>query len=340
MNTATTLAPSTRRTKSSKSRSATASPPTAGQVVLQALRAKTKTLRKAERRVRDGDPQAVPQMRAATRQLRSTLRGFPRILDRQATRPVIPELAWVGRQLGEENDTQETIKELRRQHHVLPPEVIVGPVVNNVRTELDQHAAQASHTTLATLDSHRHAALRQTLDRLLADPPFTERAARPAAEELPKNIAKTLRKFDRQLLAAQALPPGPDRDVALHEARKADKQLRYVTEDAAPALGRRARRLGRQAKKLQALLGDYQDVVVTRSQLHALGAAAAANGHPISTYHLLDAVEQIRADRVLEKLPHRLNNLHEEAAWLPNATALAGDRNADQPPIQPLPAAD
>jgi CHAD domain-containing protein len=98
-----------------------------------------------------------------------------------------------------------------------------------------------------------------------------------------------------------------------------------VTEVAAPVLGKPARRLGRQAKKLQDLLGDYQDAVVTRPLLHELGAAAAANGHPISTYHLVDALEQVRIDRVLEKLPHRLSKLYTEAAWLPTAAALRHD---------------
>ena len=326
MTTATkTRGPSTRRTKSSKDRSATASPLTAGEVVLQALRATTKALRKAERKVRDGDPKGVTQMRVAIRQLRSTLRGFSRILDRQTTRPLLTELAWLGRQLGEENDTQSTIKELRRQHDLLPPELIVGPVVDNARNTLDQLLAHGTHTTLATLDSHRHTALREGLDRLLADPPFTQRATRPAGEELPKNIAKALRTLDRKLVAAQALPPGPERDQALHDARNADKRLRYVIEVAAPVLGDQARRLSRQARKLQDLLGEYQGAVVTRPLLHDLGAAAAANGHPISTYYLVDALEQVRTDRVLEKLPHRLSRLYDAAAWLPNAAALQYD---------------
>ena len=319
------LAPSTRRSKSSKDRSATASPLTADEVLLQALHATTKALRKAERKVRNGDPQAVTQTRVATRQLRSTLRGFSRLFDRQVTRPLLTELARLDHQLGEENDTQATIKELRRQHDLLPPELTVGPVVDDARNELDQLVAHGTHTTLAALDSHSYTALLQALDRLLDDPPFTERAERPAAEELPRNIAKVLRTLDRQLVAAQATPAGPERDQALHDARKADKQLRRVTEVTAPVLGKPARRLGRQAKKLQDLLGDYQDAVVTRPLLHDLGAAAAANGHRISTYYLVDALEQVRIDRVLKKLPHRLSKIYTEAAWLPTAAALRYD---------------
>jgi hypothetical protein len=98
-----------------------------------------------------------------------------------------------------------------------------------------------------------------------------------------------------------------------------------VIEVAAPVVGKPARRLGRQAKKLQDLLGDYQEAVVTRPYLQELGSAAAANGHPTSTYYLVDALEQVRTDRVLEKLPRRLSKLYDEAAWLPNTSALQYD---------------
>jgi CHAD domain-containing protein len=320
-----TRKPSTPRTKSSKNQTTTASPPTAGEVVLQALLAQTRALREAEWKVRDGDPKGITKMRVAIRQLRSTLRGFSRILDRQVTRPVCAELAWLGRELGEENDTQRTLIELKRQHDALPSELIVGPVVDDARTQLDQLAARSSQTTHATLDSDRYAALRQVLDWPPADPPFTERAARPAAEELPKSIAKALRSLDRHLVAAQALPAGTERDEALHDARKADKLLRYVIDVATPVVGKPARRLGRQAKKLQDLLGDYQDAVVTRPVLHQLGSAASAKGHPTSTYYLVDALEQVRTDRVLEKLPRRLNSLYDEAAWLPDVASLQYD---------------
>ncbi len=123
----------------------------------------------------------------------------------------------------------------------------------------------------------------------------------------------------------------------MHEARKADKQLRYVIEVAAPILGDKARQLGKQARKLQDLLGEYQDAVVTRPLLNELGAAAAAHGHPVSTYYLVDALERVRADRVLEKLPLRLSRLYAAAARLPNADALQYDPQAsvDWTGVQP-----
>ena len=154
-----------------------------------------------------------------------------------------------------------------------------------------------------------------------------ERAARPRAEELPKSVAKALRKLDRRLAAAQALPAGPERDEALHEARKADKLLRYVTEIATPVIGKPARWLGRQAKKLQDLLGDYQDAVVARPLLHKLGATAVANGQPVGTYLLVDALEQIRTERVLAVLPNRLS----KGAWPPSTATPTTSGGASGP---------
>jgi CHAD domain-containing protein len=323
----TTRESSTRRITSGKRKrtSATGSHSTAGEVVLRALQAEITALRKAERQVRDGAPQGVTRMRDTARQLRSTLRGFSRVLDRPSTQPVLAELAWLGRELGGQNDTERTIKELRRQHQVMPPEVIVGPVVEHARSELDQLAGDTGHITLAALDSERYAALRRALDQLVDEPPFTERAARPAAKELPKNIGKAMRIFDRKLVTALSLPAGHERDQALHEARKADKQLRYATEVAVPVLGKKALRQARQAKKLQDLLGEYQDAVVARSLVRALEDTAAASGQPLSTYHLVDALEQVRIDCVLEKLPLRLSKLYDAAAWLPKAGTLRYD---------------
>ncbi|QYN33783.1 CHAD domain-containing protein [Pseudonocardia sp. DSM 110487] len=287
-----------------------------GEVVLEALRTRTEQLWDAEHAVLDGLPDAVTDMRVITRQLRSTLSGFSRVLDPEATRSAVAELAWLGRQLGEENDTHAMIKELHRLLSALPRESSVCHVAADVERELGQRSVQGTHVTQAALASRRYAALREALNQLLADPPFTARAAKPAVKELPRSVAKAMHKLDRRMAVAEALPPGPDRDEALHEARKADKLLRYVTEIAAPVIGKPARQLSRQAKKLQDLLGDYQDAVVTLPVLHKLDAASAAGGHPVAIYSVLDTLEQARIDRVVNKLPRRLGSLHDKGVWL------------------------
>jgi CHAD domain-containing protein len=287
-------------------------------VVLDALRAQVEHLRAQEPGVRQAIPTAVTEMRVTTRQLRSTLRGFSRVLDPEATRPVAEELKWLGAQLGEENDTEAMIKEFDRLIAALPQDLIQGPVETELEHELGRLARQGKDTIEAALASDRYRNLQRMLDQLLADPPFTHRTGRPAYTELPKNLAKAVRRLDRRLAEAEAL----------HEARKADKQVRYMTEILTPINGKPALRLRRQAKKLQDLLGDYQDAVVTRPLLHKLSAAAHAKGQTAFTYELLDALEQDRTERVLRELPHRLARLHDDRtlSWLRQSRHAHQDR--------------
>ncbi|MEK8143221.1 CHAD domain-containing protein [Streptomyces sp. M10(2022)] len=77
-------------------------------------------------------------------------------------------------------------------------------------------------------------------------------------------------------------PPGQDRDLAMHEARKAAKRARYAGEAARPALGKPAKRFAERMKAVQQVLGDHQDSVVARDALRAIAVQAHAAGSPRS----------------------------------------------------------
>jgi CHAD domain-containing protein len=99
---------------------------------------------------------------------------------------------------------------------------------------------------------------------------------------------------------ARQAPPGPARDTALHQARKAAKRARYAGELAQPAVGRQARRFTRQVKAVQTLLGDHHDAVIARQQERGLGMEAHLSGENAFTYGLLferesEAAEELRA---------------------------------------------
>jgi CHAD domain-containing protein len=134
------------------------------------------------------------------------------------------------------------------------------------------------------------------------------------------SLAKALRALDRRLVEADDLAAGGAHDVALHEARKADKRVRYMCELVIPVVGEPARRLHHQAEKLQKLLGDHQDSVVARATLRRLAAEAHAKGHSAFTYGLLYALEHQRAEQVERELPGRLAQLRDPRtiSWLPH----------------------
>ena len=90
---------------------------------------------------------------------------------------------------------------------------------------------------------------------------------------------------------------GDARDAALHEVRKAAKRVRYTAEVGAGELGATSRSWSRAAKRVQTVLGELQDTVVTRELCRRLGIAAAAAGENAFTYGRLHGLEQARGRR-------------------------------------------
>ncbi|OLT09771.1 hypothetical protein BJF78_06065 [Pseudonocardia sp. CNS-139] len=140
--------------------------------------------------------------------------------------------------------------------------------------------------------------------RLLRDPPLTERAVRPAADELPVHVRRAARRLDRAVtVAVDPDAPAEERDTAVHTARKAGKRLRYATEVAIPALGKDATRFARSMKKFQDALGEHQDTVVARGALRELGATAPEEGGNGFSFGVLHERDAARAARIEAELP-------------------------------------
>jgi CHAD domain-containing protein len=100
-------------------------------------------------------------------------------------------------------------------------------------------------------------------------------------------VTEYYRRVAGHVHAAENRDPGPDRDTEWHEARKAAKRVRYAAEAAAPILGKPARRLIKQVKHIQELLGDHQDAVVARPVLRELAVTAQLDNENGFTYGLL-----------------------------------------------------
>ena len=160
----------------------------------------------------------------------------------------------------------------------LPDELVLGPVRAELTRGFARCATEARTQALAALDSDRYLAVLGAVDELLADPPFTRRAAREARVLLPREVGAAYRRMAAAMATAGAVLAESERDAALHEARKAAKRLRYATEAAAPVVGGPARRLQRRLEAVQDLLGAHQDTAVTRATLRELAVAATAEG--------------------------------------------------------------
>ncbi|MGW1406136.1 CYTH and CHAD domain-containing protein [Streptomyces sp. NPDC002403] len=276
---------------------------TAGDHVLGYIRHQAEAIVALDPAVRRDLPDSVHRMRVATRRLRSALRTYRKILDRGVTDPVGDELKWLAAELGIERDQEVLDARLRALLDGLPRTLVLGPVRGRLRTWSAARLGGSRRRTVAVLDGKRYLSLLESLDVLLAGPPLLPAASRAPGRALPRAVLKEYRRLAARVGHALELPPGHDRDVALHEARKAAKRARYAAEAARPALGRPAKRFAGRMKAVQSLLGDHQDSVVAREALRTLAVQAHAAGEPAFTWGLLYGREEAAAAAGERELP-------------------------------------
>ncbi|MFI9241774.1 CHAD domain-containing protein [Streptomyces sp. NPDC053086] len=286
-----------------------AKPVTAGDHVLAYVREQREAILGHDPGVRRDVPDAVHQMRVATRRMRSTFRTYRTVLDPAVTEPVSVELKWLAGELGADRDQEVLSERLLTALDDLPPAAVSGPVRRRLTTWASARHSSVHGHLVAILDSARYLALLDSLDALLADPPLRKKAARKPEKVLAKAARKDFAKVSRLVTEALDLPPGEECDVAVHQARKKAKRTRYAGEAAVPALGGPARSLAKSMKSLTSRLGEHQDSVMARRTLRELAAVAHAAGESTFTYGLLYGREEARAADVESDLPGLWNEI-------------------------------
>lgn len=293
------------------------SPGDAGTLVRGYLAAQVAELTAHEPGVRARDPEAVHDMRVATRRLRSALSTFRPVLQRERTDPLRAALRRWGQVLGEVRDADVSHAALAALLDEEPAGLVLGPVRDRLGTDRAQALDVAHEHVVAELDGLAAAHLRAGLAMLVADPPLAPEAARPAAEVLPGRARREFRRLRHALRAAQDEPGGPARDHEPHEARKAARRARYAAEVLVPAAGQPAERSARDAQRVQDLLGAHQDAVVERELLRRLAAEATAMGESAFSYGRLHEQARERAVDAERRLPRAARRVTDQGrlAW-------------------------
>jgi CHAD domain-containing protein len=274
----------------------------AGDVVLAYVRDEVEAIARYDTLVRRGEPDAVHQMRVATRRVRSAFQAFDSLLEWEATGPLCAELKWLATTLGQARDAEVLQDRLASGLAEVPAALVVGPVAEHISTYFTAELVRAGNDVRRALEGRRYLRLLDDLDALLADPPLTSLAQRRAATALAKPVRQSHRRLQHALAAVHG---AENRDAAIHEARKAAKRARYAAEAAIPALGASAQRQAAESRDLQQLLGDHHDSVVERTVLLNLAAAARADGHDTFTYGVLYQSQVCHAATIEQTLLHR-----------------------------------
>ena len=292
-----------KKAKKSKASPAPEEPRTAGDHVLAYVREQRDAILELDPAVRQDAYDSVHRMRVATRRLRSTFRSYGKVLDRTVTDPVGEELKWLAGELGVDRDREVMTERLTAVLAELPRTLVSGPIRTRMRTWANARRGGSRRRLIGVLDSKRYLDLLDTLDALVAEPPVLPDAAGTPEKVIGKAVRKDFGKVAALVEEAIGAPPGADRDLALHEARKKAKRTRYAAEAATPALGEPARGLAKSMKSLTSLLGEHQDSVMVREILRELSAVAHAAGESSFTYGVLYGREEQRAAAVEAALP-------------------------------------
>ena len=210
------------------------------------------------------DPEVVHKARVATRRLRSDLRTLLPLLDEDWAQSLRDHVKWLGDELGSVRDADVLVARLRRDAAQLPDDD--NEAADEVIDLFDAQATAARQRLQAVMHEKRYVELLDELVSAAADPRFSAEAEQPAADVLPKLVARPWKKLRN---AVENLPNDAE-DDALHQIRIKAKRCRYAAEAIAPVFGKPVARFAKRVEALQSVLGELHDAVVAEERLRQI----------------------------------------------------------------------
>ncbi|TDL41235.1 CYTH and CHAD domain-containing protein [Arthrobacter nitrophenolicus] len=244
----------------------------AAAVVTVYAAAQIKELLDQDAAIRLEEPEAVHDMRSATRRLRSVLAAYRKLYRAVPVRRLRDELKWLGQLLGEPRDAEVLLARLRGHLDDLGQ----GPGPDAARDRLERQAGatyDAGYRRLQeAMRTERYFRLLDSLEEFRDNPPVRTETVPPGRRVAAKAVDKAAKRLRRSHRAAFHARRGTDHENALHRVRKDAKKLRHVAESAGLIKGKRANKVAKAAHRQQKILGDYHDAVMARDLLSGMGS--------------------------------------------------------------------
>jgi CHAD domain-containing protein len=231
-------------------------------------------------------------MRVAARRLRSGLRVFRPLLDRDWADRLRAELAWVAH--GLTGLREQSVLLDRLDHHAaeLPADLPIDKIRALLSRELGRSRDAARAAAIDLLGTDRYLQLHDALVSAANRPAFTPAAERTARDALPGLVEREWKRLDK---AASGLrPDSPDDDW--HQARLAAKRVRYAAEAVAPSIGDDVAAFAGQIERLTDILGEHQDAVQAADAVRSLAVELSTDPAVAFGLGTLAAAERRRVD--------------------------------------------
>jgi CHAD domain-containing protein len=250
---------------------------TVGDVFRGAFTASVEELLRLDAKLRSRDSaDALHDARVAVRKLRSYLRSFLPILEKDWARDLRHELGWLNDCLSPARDLDVLIEALARRSAAISG--IEFHRSRSLLARLRKERDESHASVLRALGDQRYFALFDDLANAARQPRMLRRAGEPAEKAGRAMLRRVWKKTRKSVRALGRFPS----DLELHEVRITSKHVRYAAEALAPVIGKHVRRLARRAEDLQSALGEQRDAAVTMQHLHPFlndpDVAIAAHG--------------------------------------------------------------
>jgi CHAD domain-containing protein len=216
------------------------------------------------------EPEGVHQARVATRRIRAALRAFKQVLPAPPVKQFNQEFKWVADRLGDVRDLDVYREDFRGYVSEIPEEE--GTYLNNYRQHLTDRWREARGELRACLASERYRQLKTD---------FAEFLRRGPDDDMPAGDKMTIRRAAKRFIGKQyqrVIRDGrsissASPDEALHELRIDCKRLRYLFEFFQPTYGKSLAPFIKRLKRLQDVLGEFQDACVATQRLRQYAGA-------------------------------------------------------------------
>ena len=222
------------------------------------------------------DTEFLHDFRVAVRRTRSLLGQIKRVFRPEVVHHFSSEFTWIGRLTGPPRDMDVLALALRERR-----EEFSATDMESLMAFLSQAQQQEYDRLVQALVSDRYQRLLSDWRAFLEQPPQSEPEARNAGKPLAEVVAKRAWRLSRRIARHAETIDQHTSAVRLHEVRIDAKKLRYLI-DVTPGFydGVALESVLGALKKLQRVLGDFNDAHVQENRLLECGRALYAASGP------------------------------------------------------------
>ena len=244
------------------------------------------------------DPEGVHKMRVATRRLRSALRAFKKVLP-ASIRSFNGEFKWLAAVLGGVRDLDVAIGNLPHFLSEIPKEDAAH--LDAYEQDLADRWREERRRLLECLTSRRYGRLKADFARSLERGPSARDMEALGSITVGDAARLLIGKRHRGVVRRGRQITSESSDESLHALRIQCKRLRYLLEFFRPAYGELLEAETRRLKKLQDVLGEFQDACVAgeflRRYADGLPMRSSNRGQLIALGRLIGAQDRRAARR-------------------------------------------